>query len=101
MINARIQKAKSAWAGLQSKLVALGWRDKSTKIALFEAYVKSVLLFGSAIWGVKKLDAGSSIGEDATGEFGTFYRSCLHSILGVSHTTINSILYILAGKLPT
>ena len=93
-----IQKAKSAWAGLQSKLVTLGWRDKSTKIALFEAYVRSMLLFGSAIRGVKKLDMRGYIGEDATGEFGTFYGSCLYSILGVSHTTRNSILYILAGK---
>ena len=100
MTDARIQKAKSAWAGLQSKLVTLGWRDKSTKITLFEAYVRSVLLFGSAVWGVKKLDARGRIGEDATGDFGTFYRSCLRSILGVSHTTRNSILYILAGKPP-
>ena len=53
MTDARMQKAKSAWAGLQSKLVTLGWRDKSTKITLFEAYVRSVLLFGSAIWGGK------------------------------------------------
>ena len=49
MTDTCTQKAKSAWAGLQSKLVTLGWRDKSTKIALFEAYVRSALLFGSAI----------------------------------------------------
>ena len=59
-----------------------------------------MLLFGSAIWVVKKLDAGGRIGEDTTGEFRTFYRSCLHSILGVSHSIKNYILYILAGKLP-
>ena len=53
MTEACIQKAKSVWVGLQSKLVTLGWRDKRTKITLFEAYVRSVLLFGSAIWGVK------------------------------------------------
>ena len=100
MTDAHMQKAKSAWVGLQSKLVTLGWRDKSTKNTLFEAYVRSVLLFGSAIWGVKKLDARGHIGEDTIGEFGTFYRSCLGSILGVSHTTRNSILYNLAGKPP-
>ena len=37
---------------------------------------------------------------DCTGELGTFYRSCLRSLLNVSHTTRNSVLYVLAGKPP-
>ena len=100
MVDARMVKAKQAWHVLQGKLVSLGWRDRSTRIELFEAYVRSVLLYGCSVWGVTKLDWKGRIGVDCTGELGTFYRSCLRSILNVSHTTRNSILYVLAGKPP-
>ena len=100
MVQTRITKAKAAWGGLQGKLNSLGWRDRSTKLALFEAYVRSVLLYGSAIWGTDKLDAKARIGVDCTGEMGTFYRSCLRSLLGVSYMTRNTILYVVAGKPP-
>ena len=100
MVDARMVKAKQAWHVLQGKLISLGWRDRSTRIALFEAYVRSVLLYGCSVWGVTKLDGKGRIGVDCTGELGTFYRSCLRSILNVSHTTRNSILYVLAGKPP-
>ena len=100
MVDARMVKAKQAWHMLQAKLISLGWRDRSTKIILFEAYVRSVLLYGCSVWGVTKLDRKGRIGVDCTEELGTFYRSCLRSILNVSHTTRNSILYALAGKPP-
>ena len=100
MVDARIVKAKQAWHMLQGKLINLGWGDRSTKIAFFEAYVRSVLLYGCSVCGVTKLDWKDRIGVDCTGELGTFYRSCLRSILNVSHTTRNSILYVLAGKPP-
>ena len=83
---------------LQGKLVSLGWRDRSTRIELLEAYVRSVLLYGCSVWGVTKLDGKGRVGVDCTGELGTLYRSCLRSIMNVSHTTWNSILYVLAGK---
>ena len=100
MLDARIVRAKQAWHMLQDKLISLGWRDRSTRIALFEAYVRSVLLYGCSVWGVTKLDGKGRIGVDCTGELGTFYRLCLRSILNVIHTTQNSILYVLAGKPP-
>ena len=87
MVDARMVKAKQAWHMLQGKLINLGWRDRRTRIALFEAYVRSVLLYDCSVWGVTKLDGKGSIGVDCTGELGTFYRSCLRSILNISHTT--------------
>ena len=100
MVDARMVKAKQAWQVLQGKLINLGWRDRNTRIALFESYVRSVLLYGCSVWGVTKLDGKSRIGVDCTGELGTFYRLCLRSLLNVSHTIQNSILYVLAGKPP-
>ena len=52
MVDARMVKAKQAWHVLQGKLISLGWSDKSTRIALFKAYVRSVLLYGCSLWGV-------------------------------------------------
>ena len=100
MVDARMVKAKQAWQVLQGKLINLGWRDKSTRISLFEAYVKSALLYSCSVWGVTKLDGRSRVGVDCTGKLGTFYWSCLRSILNVGYTTRNSILYVLAGKPP-
>ena len=100
MVDARMVKAKQAWQVLQGKLISLGWRDRSTRIEIFEAYVRSVLLYGCSVWGVTKLDGRGRVGVDCTGELETFYQSCLRSILNVGHTTRNSILYVLAGKPP-
>ena len=92
MVDARMVKAKQAWHVLQGKLVSLGWRYRSTRLAFFETYVRSVSLYGCSVWGVTKLDGKGRIGVDCTGELRTFYRSCLWSILNVRHTTRNSIL---------
>ena len=87
MVDARIMKANHAWHVLKGKLISLGWRNRSIRIAIFEAYVRSVLLYGCSIWGVTKLDGKGRIGVDCTGEIGVFYISCLRSILNVSLTT--------------
>ena len=71
MVVARMVKANQAWHVLQGKLVSLGWRDKSTRIALFEAYVRSVLLYDFSVWGLTKLNGKGRIGVDCTGELGT------------------------------
>ena len=81
-------------------MISLGRRDRITRIALFESYVISVLLYGCSVWGVTKLDSRDKVGVDCTGELGTFYRSCLRSILNVRHTIRNFILYVLAVKPP-
>ena len=47
-----------------------------------------------------KLDGRGRVGVDCTGELGTFYQSCLRSILNVVNTIRNSILYVLARKPP-
>ena len=47
-----------------------------------------------------KLDGRGRVGVDCTSELGTFYWLCLRSILNVFHTSRNSILYVLADKLP-
>ena len=100
MVDARMVKAKQAWHMLQGKLISLGWRGRSIRIAFFEAYLRNVLLYGYSILGVTKLDGKGRIGVDCTRELGTFYRLCTRSILNVSHTTRNSIIYVLTGKPP-
>ena len=100
MVETRLVKANQAWTVLQSKLISLGWKDRSTRIVFFEAYVRSVLLYGCSLWGVMKLDGKGTVRVDCTRELGTFYRSYLRSLLNISHTIRNSVLYILAAKPP-
>ena len=100
MVDDRMVKAKQVWHVLHGKLISLGWRDRSNRIEFFEAYARSVLLYICSVWGVTKLDRKGRIGVGCTGEHRTFYRSCLRFILNVSHTTQNSILYVLTGKPP-
>ena len=57
--------------------------------------MSSILLYRCSLWGVTKLDWRCRVRVDCTGELGTLYRLCLRSILNVSHTTRNSLLYIL------
>ena len=100
MVDAGIVKAKQAWQVLRGKLISLDWRDRGTRIALLEAYVRSIFLYSCIVWVMTKLDGRGSVGVDCTGEHRTFYRSCMRSILNVGHTTRNFILYVLAGTPP-
>ena len=68
---------------LQGKLLALGWRDCWARLTLFEAFVRSVLLYGGAIWGVSVFDPQGRVGTDVSGQMGAFYRGCLRSLLDV------------------
>ena len=47
--------------------INLEWRDKSTRLALFEPYVQCVLLYGCNWRGVTKLDRRGKIGVNFTG----------------------------------
>ena len=73
LVDARKVKAEQAWQVLQGKLISLGWKKRNTRIALFEAYVKTVLLNGCSIWGVTKLDGRGRVGVDCIGKLRTFY----------------------------
>ena len=67
MVETWLVKAKQAWIVLYGKLISLRWRDKSTSLALFEAYVQSVILYGCSLWGVTKLDGRCRVGVDSFG----------------------------------
>ena len=71
-----------------------------TRLVLFEAFVRSILCFGSAVWGVGLLDPYFRYGVDHTGALGVFYRSCLRSVMGVSRDLRSEILYVLTARLP-
>ena len=67
---------------------------------LFEAFVRSVLLFGGAVWGPSILDPRGRVGVDATGQLGTFYRGCLRALVDVGREVRNAVLYVLCAKPP-
>ena len=48
-------------------IVSQGWRDRATRLLLFEAYVCSCLLFGVGVWGMELLPASGALDVDATG----------------------------------
>lgn len=100
MRAARLTSARKAWGVLQGKLQALGWRDRATRLVLFEAYVRSVLLYGAPVWGVSILDERGRVGEDRTGPLGVFYRACLRNLLDVGREVRNELLYVLAVRPP-
>ena len=54
----------------------------------------------STAWDIRALDPEGRISVAAIGPFGTFYRSCLRSILGVSREIRNELLYILSSRPP-
>ncbi len=51
MMEGRLREARKSWGKLIGSLVARGWQDRATRLALFDAYVRSVLLYGCSVWG--------------------------------------------------
>ena len=98
MLDACANAACKSWSMLLAKLWALQWRDRGTKLTLFESYLYSVMLFGSALWGVTKLDGKARIGVDCTGELCPFYKSCTRSLLRVARDFRDLLLYVIAAK---
>ena len=81
-------------------LVSRGWRDRATRLLLFEVFVRSCLPYGAGVWGVALLPASGSLREDMTGQFGVFYRRCLRALLGVHGHLRSEIVYVLSARLP-
>ena len=67
---------------------------------LFEAFVRSVLLFGGAVWGPSILCPRGCVGVDVSGQLGTFYRGCLRALVDVGREVRNAVLYVLCAKPP-
>ena len=80
-------------------LVARGWRDRATRLLLFDTYVRSSLLYGAAVWGSYLLHPSCTISVDCTGKMGSFYRGALRTLLGVGRIR-NEVVYILSGRYP-
>ena len=72
-INARIQKARGAFARLRKVWVSKEIK-RSTKLSIFNACVKSVLLYGCESWLVT---------EDLRSRLQTFVNKCLRFILQI------------------
>ena len=100
MIDAQLVDARKPWGVLAAKLTSLGWKDRGIKLAIFEAYVHAVLLYGSSLWGMRMLDPTVRVVCNYIGELGAFYRSCTQTLLGVSLEPQNSITYVPAEKQP-
>ena len=76
-----------------------GWRDRATRLLLFDTFVKTTLLYGCAVWGSHLLPRSCLLSQDYTGSLGTFYRRALRTLLGVGRVR-NEVLYVLSGCLP-
>lgn len=99
MVEARKVAATAAWGKLMGVLVQRGWRDRATRLLLFDTYVKTGLLYGCALWGMHVMPAPVSLTRDCTERLGTFYRGSLRALLGVSRVR-NEIVYVLSGRVP-
>ncbi len=99
MVDARVGAARVAWRRLQGVLVQHGWRDRATRLVLFDTFVKTTLLFGTAVWGSHVLPSTCQLSRDATGPLGVLYRGALRALLGVGKLR-NEIVYVLSGRLP-
>ena len=81
-------------------VTSLGWRDRATRLLLFDVYVHSTLLYGGAVWGPAFLPRSGDLSHDWMGSLGVFYRRCLRSIMGLAASTRNEIVYVLSGRAP-
>ena len=65
--SARLVAAQKGWGKLLGTITSLGWRDRATRLLLFEVYVRSTLLYGGAVWGPAFLPRSGNMTRDWTG----------------------------------
>ena len=100
MTSARLVASQKAWGRLIGFLTSLGWRDRATRLLLFDTYVRTCLLYGCPVWGMEFLWRDGDLGRDTTGAFGVFYRRCLCALMGFPFHVRNKVLYVLSGRPP-
>ena len=79
------------------KLAKLGFKDKRTKLILYDCYVRSILLFGSNIWGTRLLANNIPLHLDKEGKFGVFHRKCLRQLVELPRYVRNEVVYLLSA----
>ena len=67
MLSARLTAAQAAWAKLLGLITSLGWKDRATRLLLFDMYVRTTLLFGMPVWGMELLRHDGDLAVDSTG----------------------------------
>ena len=66
MLSARLTAAQAAWAKLLGLITSLGWKDRATRLLLFDTYVRTTL-FGGPVWGMELLRRDGDLAVDSTG----------------------------------
>ena len=96
MMEKRLQAAKSSYQALHELLVRRGLRNMTTRLLLFDTYVRTTLLFAAPAWAAIALASNGTVRGDYTGKIGTFHRRKLRTILQVGTNIRNEIIYILS-----
>ena len=81
-------------------ITSLGWRDRATRLLLYDVYVRTCLLYGGASWGMAFLSWDENLVRYCMGAFGVFHRRCLQALMGVSRSLRNDVLYVVSGRGP-
>lgn len=100
MMKGVLSKAQKAWSKLNRILEKQGWYRGGTKLLLIDTFVRSHLIYGAPVWGIR---SGERIGGRLTGlleRLGAFYRSLLRVVLGIERKTRNEILAIVSTRPP-
>ena len=65
--SARLVTVQKGWGKLLGTITLLGWRDRATRLLLFEVYIWSTLLYGGVVWGPAFLPRSGDMSRDWTG----------------------------------
>ena len=77
----RLEAAKRAAGAMTSMIARVGWRDKWLRLVLHNVFVRSVMMYGSVVWGSHLVDTRGEWWLDRTAKFGAQHRKQLRAIL--------------------
>lgn len=94
------RRSKGALAGLRTHLQQHGWRQGATRLLLHDVYVRSVLTYGSAIWGVDMPPTSRRRPPASIRALEVVYNRGIRQLLGVSRNVRLEILHAVAARPP-
>ena len=100
MIQHVLGRAHGAFRHLCEFIGTQGWTTVWTNLALYDALVRSNILYGAPVWSPKSLLGDWGTSSATLRPLEVFHRRCLQTILGLPLETRNAILYITANKPP-
>ena len=98
MISRLLERSRKCFGWLIQFLTVNGWKHPHLCMVLFDVYVRSIISYGSSVWGPRLLVHGTE--HALLQPVLAYHRKCTRTLLGLDRCTHSCLLPVLMARPP-